>query len=198
MKIRGDTWGAILSDADIQWQLNHGGLVIEPYPTAQAFQPVSVDLCLGDQIIIPRGGRIIDPHKGLGVDDTPRPFTIFDLIPGEFVNVSTLERVVVPRHLVAFLAGKSTLARLGLQVEAAGLVDPCWDGQLTLELINLGPDTIRLRAGMKICQIYFLAIFDRAVQRPYGHPGLQSHYQGATGPETGRLERTAPEPDSPH
>lgn len=181
-------YGGILSSRDIQWQLTHGDLKVFPIDPLTQIQPCSIDLRLGDQIIIPRGGRRIDPHRGIGVDDTPMPFEEYWLEPNGFVNVATFETVEVPSHLVGFLVGKSTLARFGLQVESAGLADPGWQGRLTLELKNLGPDTIVLRPKMFICQIYFLVMFDRAPTLLYGDPQLRSRYQGADGPETGKLE----------
>ena len=66
-------------------------------------------------------------------DDEP-----FILHPGEFVLGQTIEWVELPDDLVARLEGKSSLARLGLQVHAtAGFVDPGWRGRLTLELSNV-------------------------------------------------------------
>ena len=61
----------------------------------------------------------------------------------------------------------------------AGFIDPGWDGVLTLELHNVGPWTIELWLGMEIGQISFTRL-DRPAARPYGSPGLGSHYQGAT------------------
>lgn len=186
--------GGILSDADIGSQLSSGQLVIRPL--LRPIQSASVDMRLGDEIIIPRGGRIIDPMNGVGVLDQPAPLIAYPLVPGEFVNVCTLEWVDLPTHLVAFMVGKSSLARFGLQVEAAGLVDPGWKGRLTLELKNLGPDTIMLRPRMKICQMYFLPIFNLPVEREYGHRLLNSHYQGSTGVRTGAVDAPVqPAPD---
>lgn len=181
----------ILSDRDIRSRLKPGGgLVVEPL--YEPIQPASIDLRLGDQIIIPLGGHIIDPGLGLGVRDRPQDFVTHYLEPGGFVLGCTLERVEIPPHLIGHLEGKSSLARFGLQIESAGYVDPGWKGRLTLEIKNLGLDTIVLRPGMLICQIRFeIVIADDRPGHPeglYGDPGLNSHYQGAETVQAGQLE----------
>ena len=72
----------------------------------------------------------------------------FILHPGEFVLGATLERISLPDDLVARLDGKSSLGRLGLQVHStAGLADPGFTGQITLELSNMTRLPISLYPG---------------------------------------------------
>jgi dCTP deaminase len=176
-----------LTDRDIRQQLATTQLVITPL--FEPIQPASVDLRLSDQIILPGSDYVIDPALGLKAPDSPPiTFPVYELEPGEFVLGSTLEWVEVPPHLMGLLVGKSTLARIGLQVEAAGLADPGWKGRLTLEIKNLGNDVLVLRPGMPICQIYFLTPFvDRPPEHVYGNPLLKSRYQGSEGPRPGQV-----------
>ena len=98
----------------------------------------------------------------------------------------TLVHVVVPDDLVARLDGKSSLGRLGLLIHAtAGLVDPGWEGRLTLELMNLAPLPITLWPGMKIGQISFMRM-TTPVDNPYGGGRLGSKYQGDVDPTPSR------------
>lgn len=136
-------------------------------------QPVSVDLLLGD---------IDDAPFAERVGDDPWTFT---LPPGWFCLGSTMEYVEMPATLAGIVAGKSSIARRGLQVEAAGLVDPGFRGQLTLELVNLSGEHIDVVQGEPICQIYFHRV-DGVVERPYGSKGLRSRYQGQRGPTPAR------------
>jgi dCTP deaminase len=99
------------------------------------------------------------------------------LPPGGFALGVTRERVQVPNHICAFVAGRSGVARIGLQIEAAGLLDPGYKGCPTLELFNQAPYPIRLYAGMPIGQVYFVAMTTEAA-RPYGHKERTSKYQG--------------------
>jgi len=163
-----------LSDGTIRALLDKSELAIEPYPLDRAFQPCSVDLRLSRSFYVPFSAmhKPAD-HRDIGWLNT----SDYVLQPGRFVLGATQEHVRLDRGYVGQVYGKSTLARLGLQVECAGLVDPGFEGTLTLELVNLSPGPIPLTAGMPICQITFERL-DWPATRPYGHPELNSHYQG--------------------
>lgn len=159
----------ILSDWSIRSMLDDGGLIIDPAPRDGQIQPASVDVCLGPEFLSPYEDRIIK------VDG------YFSVIPGECVLASTLERVVIPRDLVARVEGKSSWGRRFLQVHStAGFIDPGFRGTITLELTNLSKTTICLTVGEPIAQISFEWV-DRAVARPYGSDGLNSRYQDQSG-----------------
>jgi dCTP deaminase len=165
----------LLSDLSIRALVKAGDISITPEPMDVQYQPVSVDLSLGNSWCHDRS------------DGGPwRTFQEHTLIrPGDFVLATTNERIKLARHIAGFVHGKSTWARRGLQVEAAGLVDPGFDGTITLELKNLSHHPIPLSAGFRVCQISF-QMTDLAVDRPYGSPGLNSHYQGQTQAEPAR------------
>lgn len=104
----------------------------------------------------------------------------FDLSAGDFCLGSTIETFHMPDHVVGFVVGKSTIAREGLQIEAAGLVDPGFKGDITLELKNLHhSDKILLKIGAPIGQVWFMYL-DQPVDVPYG-PENGNHYQGQKG-----------------
>jgi deoxycytidine triphosphate deaminase len=86
-------------------------------------------------------------------------------------GVFLVSRSFIPTH-------NSSLGRLGLIVHAtAGFCDPGWRGTLTLELNNLTRVPIKLYPGLPIAQLSFMSL-DKPALRPYGSPGLGSHYQG--------------------
>ena len=90
-------------------------------------------------------------------------------------------RSYIPTH-------NSSLGRLGLIVHAtAGFVDPGWKGTLTLEITNLTRVPIKLWAGKPIAQLSFMTL-DAPALRPYGHPGLGSHYHGQVEATESRYE----------
>jgi dCTP deaminase len=100
------------------------------------------------------------------------------LHPKEFVLGNIKEITGVDESHVAFLHGKSSLARIGLLIHAtAGLLDPGNTMRLTLEMYNLSPLPIKLYPEMKIGQITFERISDPC-ERPYGSEGLNSKYMG--------------------
>lgn len=175
----------ILSDTDLRAAVESGRLGIDPFDPA-AIQPASIDVHLDHRFRVPRSHKIgvldvkvdhaadfelveADDHGGI------------NLMPGEFMLASTRERVRLGDDLVARLEGKSSLARLGLIIHAAGFIDPGFDGAVTLELANLTPMPIRLYAGMPVGQLAVTALSSPAAH-PYGTGPLRSKYQGQDGP----------------
>ena len=104
----------------------------------------------------------------------------FKLFPGEVVLASTREYVRVPRDVACDLKLKSTLGRLWINHSLAGWCDPGFEGNITLELQNLGPEPFVLEADRRIAQLIFIAM-EEEPEIAYGEPGSSSHYQGQTG-----------------
>jgi len=110
----------------------------------------------------------------------------FILHPGDFVLGTTAERVAIPDDLVAHVEGRSSLGRLAIVVHAtAGLCDPGYEGQITLELSNLGTAPVALSPGMRVSQLTFTEL-KRPAERPYGAE-RGSKYQGQDGPQASRI-----------
>ncbi len=181
----------ILSDKSLRERLASGSIGIDPLDES-AVQPASVDLRLS------RSFRVFTRHRHTHIDPVREQDDLTELVevedggrfalhPGEFVLGSTLERVRVPNDLVGRLEGKSSLGRVGLIIHStAGYVDPGFEGQITLELSNVAAVPILLHPGMRVAQISFIAMTTPA-ERPYASPGLESKYQGQTGPTESRL-----------
>lgn len=159
----------ILSDGSIlelQGQWPDGFLT--PFNKTQ-LQPASYDVLLGK----------IDPIVQLD--------SITFVEKGDFVIASTIEHINMPEHIVARLEGKSSLARKGLIIHAAGFIDPGFRGQITLEMMFFGDKPLTLRYGDRVGQLSF-HILDKPALRPYGHPELGSHYQDQVGPTPSALK----------
>lgn len=167
----------LLSDRTYRALMEAEEVIVTPTPADAQCQPVSLDLLLGTSFCrLPRNQ--FDEHHQVFTDEMV-------IRPGEFLLANTIELIKLPRHIAAFVHGKSTWARRGLMVEAAGLVDPGFHGTITLELKNLSDLPITLTAGKAICQMSFHAV-DTAVLRPYGSPGLNNRYQGQQDAEPAR------------
>jgi dCTP deaminase len=176
----------VLSDRSIREEVARGRIALDPFDEALV-QPSSVDVRCDHRFRVFHPGRypfidvrrpmpdlteLVEIHDG-------RPFILH---PGEFVLGATLERLRLPDDLVARLDGKSSLGRLGLQVHStAGLADPGFEGQITLELSNMASLPITIYPGMRVAQLVFERLTTPA-DRPYGHGGLGSKYQGQAGP----------------
>ena len=183
----------VLSDRTIKAEIEAGRIVIDPYD-ASLVQPSSVDVRIDRKFRVFHNARrpyidVREPMDDLtelveGGDEEP-----FVLHPGEFVLGQTLERIGLPDDTVARLEGKSSLGRLGLLIHStAGFVDPCWEGNLTLELSNVANLPITIYYGMPIGQISFMRM-DEPVENPYGAPAVGSKYQGQAEPTPSRYYR---------
>lgn len=108
--------------------------------------------------------------------------------PGEFVLGSSLETIKVPNHMVARIEGRSSYGRLGIVVHAtAGYIDPGFEGQITLEMQNLGNAPVKVYPEDRICQVVFEAMTSEA-EVPYGEK-RDSKYMGQRGATVSRLDK---------
>jgi dCTP deaminase len=161
-----------LSDSQLHTLCQCRQLVHPYYP--ENVGPCSIDLTLG---------AVIRPE---GVGD--RPFTeevnmyvegAYVLHPGERVLATTQEVISMPLDKVGKLMLRSTAARLGLEHSFSGLIDPFFEGQLTLELKNdLQTHTISLMPGMRLIQMSVETVIGK-VEKGYDKVGW---YQGQAGP----------------
>jgi dCTP deaminase len=184
----------ILSDRDIRARLAKGDLKIGPLEDEQLqIQPASVDVRLSDEFIVYRPSQVLclDPREPSSLSAAAERIVVppergFILHPGEFALGSTIEAVAIPPDLVATVDGRSSIGRLAVVVHAtAGFIDPGFQGQVTLELSNIGPLPVRLYPGMRVAQIV-LHELSSAAERPYG-PDRGSSYQGQRGPQASRI-----------
>lgn len=140
---------------------------VEPFEEAQV-NAASYDVRLGDDWICPTR----EPEEIRA--DT------FRLFPGEVVLATTFEYVRIPRQVACDLKLKSTFGRLWINHSLAGWCDPGFEGNITLELQNLGPAPFVLEARRRIAQLIFIRM-ESEPRIAYGEPGSSSHYQGQTG-----------------
>jgi dCTP deaminase len=168
----------ILSNVELHKALDSGRIVIRPEPqprhrtekTSSPYGTHSVDLTLASEIAIPESGpftwdlsvpgniadflrriskpSVIDRQHGLALECN------------RFILARTIEWIELPilkrfkTCLAARVEGKSGIARCGLLVHfTAPTVHPGFRGNLTLEIINLGPVPFTLRPGMPIAQL---------------------------------------------
>lgn len=185
----------MLSDIDILKRFDEGDLRVEPLadPSLQ-IQPASVDMRLGQEFLEfdQAGVPCIHPQDGSEVEEYVREVMIdeeeeYVLHPGDFVLGTTKETATIPADLIGHVQGRSSLGRLAIVVHAtAGVVDPGYSGQITLELSNLGPAPVALTPGMRICQLMLTSLKTPA-ERPYGEE-RGSKYQNQDGPQASKIQ----------
>jgi dCTP deaminase len=81
-----------------------------------------------------------------------------------FTLASTVEKFTMPNTLVVIVHDKSSHIRRGLVV-GNSVVEPSWEGFLTLELFYHGWGVLRLPAGTGIAQVIFHALTNIASYR---------------------------------
>jgi dCTP deaminase len=151
----------VLSKPDIEQLAGNGNIgSVQDDDLEWAIEPASMDLHLGDELKEHSTDGVVKVHVPRTYPDT-RSRYISDshgsqiIKPGEFVLGTTKERIEIPNGYLGLLHGRSSVGRLGLFIENAGLIDPGFEGEITLELHNAEDYPIALKEGMRIGQLTF-------------------------------------------
>jgi len=167
-----------------QWRDNVTGLDIRPFDSKNV-QPASYDLTLGNEWEVPVEAHPDDLPLTLdeGLPDSAKRVYEADTFvlnsmqnpdahgsamdSGPFVLGHVEETIELPPNITAEVKGRSSIGRLGVIPHTAGWGDPGFEGQLTLEFVNLSPNPIELEAGQRIAQVVF-SYTNRPAAKPYG------------------------------
>ena len=155
----------ILSDKDFREQVVEHNIV-EPF-VEENLQPCSLDLTLDGSLLIPTVGKEYSVHDEVkmfkvGIGDHA-------IEPNEFVLASTKEWVNIPAHLAGEVTGRSSIARMGLEVHlTAGWIDAGFKGNITLEIVNNSDNTIHLKEGARIAQLVLYQLSSPVEQKYNG------------------------------
>jgi len=183
----------ILSNQEIWEELQHGDLEVDPLSPEQV-QPASIDLRLAGEFKRYRQPDD-DPTSCLIDSKDGVPENLHENIegnnvvikPGDFVLASTKERVCLPPELYAEVKGRSSFGRLAVEVhKTAGVIDPGWSGDITLEITNDMPYPVMLHQGQRVCQITIHRM-NTPADPSYGEK-YDSKYQNQRGPTPTRVD----------
>lgn len=146
----------ILSSHDIQRSIGYGGISAHRGGEKLSIEPASMDVHLGEDIAYTTREKVVDVTDP---DTYPEynycPVDNAHIFPNEFWLATTEETIEVPKDKVALLHGRSSVGRLGLFIHNAGLIDPEFAGEVTLELFNAESYPMKLKEGMRIAQVTF-------------------------------------------
>jgi len=119
----------------------------------------SYDLTLGNEFLKVKSEEtgVIDPEH-LNITGERIFSRDFYLQPGHFVVARSEEWIELPGDILAIVSGKSSIARLGVQVHAAAILHPGHRGYVVLEISNHNTVPFRLVAGLKIAQLIFFEV----------------------------------------
>jgi len=148
----------ILVDWQIIDRIERGYIKIDPFDP-ELVQPNSIDIRLGNHFVwYTPGPDVIDPYDRDSVTtDTEGIFSDdITLDPGKFVLAETYEILTLPDNVVASIEGKSSIARLGIELhQTGGWIDAGFSGSITLEMCNVNQRPVKMHAGMPIGQLVF-------------------------------------------
>jgi len=158
----------ILVDWQIEDRIRRGHIKVDPYEP-NLIQPNSLDIRLGSHFVwyVP-GETVIDPYERESVCAKTEETTADSLVlaPGQFLLAAPLEAIELPDDIVASIEGKSSIARLGVELhQTGGWIAAGVRGTITLEMCNVNSRPGKVYAGMPIGQLVFYRT-DRAA-RPY-------------------------------
>lgn len=126
-------------------------------------------LCQEGYLVSPWTERTVINGKSSGISIAGYDIRIAQSIYMEgrdFALASTIERFKMPNDVIGLVKDKSSWARRGLSVFNT-VIEPGWEGYLTLELANNSADHIgRINEGDPIAQIIFQRL-DEPAEKPY-------------------------------
>jgi dCTP deaminase len=99
---------------------------------------------------------VIDPYERESVCAKTEETTADSIVlaPGQVLLAETLEAIELPDDIVASIEGKSSIARLGVELhQTGGWIDAGFRGTITLEMCNVNSRPVKVYAGMPIGQL---------------------------------------------
>lgn len=139
----------VLGKEEILKEVKKGNLKIEPF-NSNDIKGSSIDLTLDNKFKI--------FYKDINGEDYRKYSKLISkneiiLEPGDFILGITKEKITL-KNLCGWLQGRSTYARLGLGIHVtANFIHPGVSNKQVLEIKNLNNYKIKIKAGMKICQL---------------------------------------------
>lgn len=139
-------------------------LIVTPILSKKQIGDASIDVRLSNQFIVFRMHTfgVFEPYKTpasklriMQERQIVKFGSRFILHPGTLALGCTFEYLCIPPNLECQVEGRSSWARLGLQIATATSIEPGFKGVITLELSNLGTIPIELYPGVRIAQLFF-------------------------------------------
>jgi dCTP deaminase len=103
--------------------------------------------------------------------------------PNSFALARTVEYFRIPREVLGLIAGKSTYARMGIVVSNT-VIEPEWEGYITIEFSNTTPLPAKIYANEGIAQLLFLGADEICETSYQDRNGKYQKQTGVTLPKT--------------
>lgn len=163
----------------IQDAINNKELIIEPL-NVNNIQPERIDLTLGTTI------DVLCPTKPIDLEsiqndaqDELQNFTQtidvtegFNLQPGQFVKGYSKENIQLPSYINGVIFNIDLLVSIGLNAALSQYVNPGFNGHKSIVIYNMSNQVIRIKAGIKICQLVLFKMDDNKISLSDQHLDL--------------------------
>lgn len=180
----------ILSDEAIIQAIETGRIGVEPFDVENV-QPCSLDIRLGNEIAVYDDISGIIDVRETDIEENTTTYEInsengFVIEPDGFYLADTIETFDIPDTHEGELMGRSSLARLGIEIHStAGLFDPGFNGQGVLEISNNSDQPIRVYPGMCLAQMVFKKLITPSRN---SYNSEDNKYQGQQGAVPSRIK----------
>lgn len=154
----------LMNDTQLKEAIANGQIKLEGMGEHQMGN-VTIDVKLGNHFLVPIKDQVIDvtdPYAEVLYEDYKGAYTLF---PGEFVLAVMKEKIALGDQVAGTIYGRSNTSRLGLVISEGPIIDPGFEGYITLELYNQAPYPIILREDFRIGHIAFQKV--DPVEVPY-------------------------------
>jgi len=145
----------VLTRNEILKEIKKGKIKITPF-NEKNVGPASIDLTLDNKF------RFFKKREKIRLSEKTdyRKYSDFikteklELKSGEFALGITKEKISLAEDMCGWLSGRSRFARLGLLVHiTASFVQPGINNQQVLEMRNVSPNDLVVKAGTRVCQL---------------------------------------------
>lgn len=146
------------------------------------------ELCRRGWLVAPYFERTISEGRSFGISACGYDIRLAETIwlwPFWGRLASAIERFNMPDDVCAEVKDKSTNARLFVFVQNT-IIEPGWEGYLTLELTRFLPWPIRLKKGTPIAQVVF-----KRLDQPTVQPYCGKYQKQKSGPQPAMMEESS-------
>ena len=168
-----------MSNRAIQEAITNKDLVIDPL-NFDSIKSGNIDLTLASTIDFFRPTKPIDLvsiQKDAQDELQQLTQTIditegYDLQPGQLVKGYSKENIKLPSFICGIIFNIDSLASIGLNAALSQYVNPSFNGHKTIVLYNMSNQVIRIKAGLRICNLVLFKTDDNPISSDEHHLDL--------------------------
>ncbi len=162
-ELRPSVPGALVRSQILEY-IHQGRLIFDPQLDIFQIRMHAIDLRLGYCFKISQEWKMTDRGREAvggsehGRDQEFYPIELeegqfFDLLPGETVDVDSLEEMTIPDDVYGTLFPRTKIHRQRVHVALTGIIDAGYTGKLHIPVTNISNRVKRLFPGERFCQI---------------------------------------------